>query len=939
MRAQVVLGLIWAIGVVAQADEAKDFNPYRFGGACGSQGSWTQQALQRTAQLRAVISDLRDDPNCTALKTQMQNSLAGVAASLETLNTESDAAQSASQLPAEIGALRTFLAGNQEFRGPVIHQMFSKMVQKATVEEPEIFGPPTERVWKDRQNDDRASRIMSLGRRSRLASSTGLRLFNETIDVFPRATECLGKNQNVAGQMLASSVQILAAFVSAGQGTEGNQLAQTISKLASYSREGVYAKALRQLKENEFMASLSCLLELTSENYCATRDARLLFDEMIRNNEIVQGDHGEPRLKGIDSASVEQGNALQGYYVLTQNMPVINEWLQMIQLGAEPRLKTDSAQKNDPIDQMSKFQQAINDIRASVNTNLETIRSYAPEEKTLAVVNMANELYNKVLGSNGAVRIGRGGGGDGSPNFFTLTIGETDMLFYLLGIPTPPAVTATTGGQQQDPTSWLLANYKTLPQFNDPDGVAKTLSLNLNRLVERANISAITYYNKWLIFDKVLITNRALIGVNYNVKESLLRVRAYLLQFEDKVKRLSQDPSLIPHAVDTRLRVETVLRKFAELEQFGQQVSEGKVNRDIVQGKMKELSEKLVETTFEQFYVMLGKSGWLQSRMSDFVVLDYQMMQRAGIGLNSQINEIYAASGRVLVDQVIRSAEGNPAGLMTDLSMALRLGKGNLEAMETGLAESYLDQIAVLEHIARGYKGANGTTMWTMKHPESLNANPLRDEIPGQNAVQNNVVVRGAIGFWRSYLGSFGDVGRLYSQGNEYWSTPLRHLSPDDEFGSAKILKAQYCVQTLAFARLSPFWELCKATELQSPFAAAKIDVDASKAFAAKYNMKYFEKAWEDLKDKGPEVNYSKRICAFRDFNRRNLVLYLTQSTKHGSFQAMPDLGPAPVIQEMAHGAPEAPAVVPEKKVEPEVKPPEPKPKTEKAPVSKRKKQ
>jgi hypothetical protein len=215
--------------------------------------------------------------------------------------------------------------------------------------------------------------------------------------------------------------------------------------------------------------------------------------------------------------------------------------------------------------------------------------------------------------------------------------------------------------------------------------------------------------------------------------------------------------------------------------------------------------------------------------------------------------------------------------------MALYLGKGNLEAIDVSLGESYVNQIALLQQIIQGNRYTDATSLWQTKHPEENRVIPQVEHYPDQNPIFGSNVAQYLAGFYRSYLKSFGDIGRIYERADNIATDVLKGsspLSPDDEFGSAKTLQAQLCVQSLAFTNISAFWNLCKKTKLMSPYASTPIATDKQSQFDARYNVNYQKKAWQDYKEKGREANLSTRICAFRDFNRRNLILYLTKNTK-----------------------------------------------------------
>lgn len=851
---------------------------YYYGGVCGNQGNWTQQALSRTSELKSFLNQIKDDPNCKALPQALQETYSSIESQIKALQSMPGGAQGAQEdksmtLPLEIGSLRTFLGSERQMQQQVTQLMASKMVEQSVIQ--------TQNQAQPQRPDavgQMASRLTSLKERTQKTFSTSLNLLDRAVDAFPQIEQCL-VDPNHFGHFIASTIQLLGSFASSGQDATGSQLARTVSKLATYSRDRKFAKALRTLEQNQYMASLSCLLEVTSESYCAARDGKLVFDEMIKNSQLEQTKSGELRLRPtkINYKSAHGQNPLEGYYILTQNIPVITQWLQTVQIGVDPRLPTDADQKNKVLDEYNNFVKAVNDLKGTLNSQAESIREFkTKEEKQNAVFKMLRTLTDMMSNVGSGIP-----GMNGGQNFFTMAYQPMHIPFKLMGIDTPPEVLGTIPGQPiQFPFTYLEARYQTLPEFKDPEALVKIISSNLQNIIRGAEDSAITYYNKWFIVDKVAIVNKSLVGVLYNVRESLQEIDAYLERLEQRTQQYHRDQSINLGIRDTRNRIDKVLAEFRKLESIGsEQVGEKEKNLQSAKRFLKDVfgmesksteeetlaaAEEFIRVVYEQFYVMLAKSGWLANRMSDFVNYDYNLMQRSGVNFSPFMNEIYLATGRALVDNIISMSAGNPASVNQDLAMALRLNKGNLEALEMGLAESYLDQIAFLQHIASGKTRVDGGSLWVAKnaHRQLFKV----DEIPGKN---NNLVWRTAKGAWYT-LGA----GGTWSLWGSMWTSPVK-ISPDDEFGSAKRVRDQFCAQTLAFNNLEPFWGLCKDTVLLSPYAETPaFGIDPK--LLDSISLAYKAKAWENYQE-NKALNHSKRICGLRDYSRKNLVLYLLQ--------------------------------------------------------------
>lgn len=841
LRTTVALGLSLLI-VPAQAQT------YRYSGQCGTQGSWTAAALARTADLKTYIEKVKDDPNCKVLPAKLQASFSAIHENLkQAQSTSSDGpVTDAYQEIQSLAAAASDKPLAEMFQGTAAARMNQKLVQAAVLENSTVTS-------KIKAGSERKSRMAFL-KENAASFGAGLSLVGQVVDSLPAAQRCLDDSTNF-GHYFAATIQLVGSFASSGMDQYGSGVARLVSKLAEYSRDEKYVGALRALDQNEYLAALACLLESTSEAYCDARDAQILFQEMTKNSEVVTNSKGELSLKNKKVDMIGNGilHPLQGYYILTQNVPLITSWLQTIQLGVEPRLPTDSSQKNKPILEISIFDQSVNNIRGDYNVAIENIKATTNlDEKKKMTLDMVMKLSNSLTM------------GGGEQNFFTLAIPAVHMPFKLLGMETPSVVLGGPGIIPMSANGFFDSNGSALSELNDTNAMIAKIKVNLDGIIRRAQTSAIAYYSKWFIVDKVSIVNRSMIGNLSNVKSSLKEIDGYLAKLEQKIKNHSKDKSMILGVRDTRQRISSVLVKFKKIEELGESLKNANLtesSEEVVQA-----TEDLIKEVFDQFSVMLAKSGWLASRMSDFVEYEYDLSQKSGVDMSAHASEIYLETGRAMMEKIIAMSNGNPTSVSSDLAMSLRLNKGNLEAIEKALGPAYLDQIAFLRHIVDGKTKVTEDSMWRMKKGGAYDLDP----VPGDN---RNPLWKFFISSWKEF---FEDPVMLNTAYHKMVSwTKSQNISPDDEFGSARKVMNQFCTQTLAFGNLTPFWHLCKGTAMESPFltyGGKEISTQAKNAL----NVIYKDKAWESYKvDR--RLNHSVRICALRDFSRKNFVLYLLQ--------------------------------------------------------------
>jgi hypothetical protein len=98
---------------------------YSFGGACGSQGTWTQNALSSTQALRKITLKLKNDANCTSLGSNLEAALAKLENNIEASDNDKRATR-LSQIPEELSALRNFAASSPSQKKDVLNKTNKK---------------------------------------------------------------------------------------------------------------------------------------------------------------------------------------------------------------------------------------------------------------------------------------------------------------------------------------------------------------------------------------------------------------------------------------------------------------------------------------------------------------------------------------------------------------------------------------------------------------------------------------------------------------------------------------------------------------------------------------------------------------------------------------------------------------------------------------------
>lgn len=805
---------------------------YSFGGACASQGMWTQEALSATQNLRKITLQLKDDPNCQALGKSTLSALDEIQSQIKVAADSPKRSTRLSQIPTEIEALRIFGTTNTEMRSQVMQMMMNRSIEGATL---------SAQVGADASssaNQSTAAGIADFGERIQRSTNTSIGMLNKVIDSIPALDQCLvGDSQAAMGNFLAATVQVATAFAGSGQDSTGSKMATLVSKLTTVTRDRKFTKSLRKLNQQEFLASMSCLMEVTSESYCQARDAMSLFKDGMNDLEWRQ--------THIDR--IESKNPFVGYYVLNTHVPNITKWMQKIQIGVDPKLPTDADFQNTIQQEVVDFYKGLKTLLGNYNATLITIQQLPTlEAKQNAVVKLIKTISDAMIQTP-----------PGKTNFFTMNKTPLKIPFFLIGMDEVPDQVAgkAVGLMPISSDQWFQAHYTDLKQFQDPVALAEVIGRNMQELAVQANISVISYFSNWFIVDKQALVGEALTNVNYTVKDSLKAINQYLDIVRSRISRHG-DASIISTIMDTQNRISNIMIAFDKVESIGKKFDGKKRNQKLTTAEISEAAvaaEELIKTVFHEFMVMQARSGFLANRMVNFVYQDYIQLLKAGEKFTDQQKEIFIQAGMAALDRMLQMYNGNPSLIQSDLNMALRINKGNLEALEDLLKDNIIATIASLKLVSEGKSNNKGMTF-----ADSFQR-LIKDAAKEKTAT---MIPPGHVVTLARYWWKHSDRYPLFGSGTS---------SPESEFNEAYYLQSQLCVQALAFNDQKAIRDLCKDTTLKSPFKGVK-----------GYDISYNQKLTESLNSQElapasrKAMNHSQRICAFRDFNRKNMVLFMS---------------------------------------------------------------
>lgn len=902
--------LLSSAQALAQQQEPEIARPYFFSGPCASQGAWTQQALGLTQRIREVALQLKNDENCQAASKSMQSLLAQTQARLQEAEAAgagngSSAISRMSALPQEIGALRTFMSDGVKSgaRQGILRTMMKKAVEYSTL---------TAQTGSDSGVLPKGSSLLSLGSRAHVAASNGLDNFNTLIETVSQNMQCLSAPNQ--GAFISAATSTLAAFANSGDSVIANKIASAVNKISVLSRDVKFAETFKQLNKAEFMTSMSCLMEITADSYCSARDGYKLFEEMNSQKSKINTEKVVALQNGWNPDS-----PLAGYYILTQQLPMINSWLQKVQIGIEPKLETDAQFQIKVMNNVHAFFSTVKNLQGRLNERLSFVRTLNDQNsKRLQLIEMVSMLEGQIIGNS------TDSTNTGSQNFFLTGQGAQsfEIPYRLLGVSVPPEILDPRSTIREF-SEWIRndANWATIPNHNNVDALAESVSKNLDHMVESARDAAIVYYNQFFIVDKASIYLDSLLGTNFNVKESLISIDQYLARLQQKIISGKKDQSYIPAIIETRAKIGRIILYYKEVQNLAEEMKKApRVIPVSLLNRVNQVHTNFMNEVYDKMDILLARSGWLVNRLSKFVYYDYTMALRENKDLSNYYKELYYATGYAAYDKMITMSQGGPTNVESDLKTALRVNKMNIQALEMLFRDNLVQMIAEQKLVATetakainecqklmpaNYKTLKGEAkvkaqgvvaeciakyqitpakVWADNHRRSFAEG--YNAMPGES---ENVLVRSARAAWTSVRDLLVEPATRLSVGTEKYDMPTgsqaifnlsRQIKPmDDEAQSSKYLTARLCVQSLAFLDLKSYWHLCKDVTLESDFKvpaqlSALKDVDAGY-----FQVNFAEKAYEQVER--PDLNHSNRICAFRDFYRRNQVAYLTMGMQN----------------------------------------------------------
>ncbi len=850
---------------VADADD-----PYSFSdSSCGSQGAWTRSALQSMQSLYSVIQNLKDNPKCKGKESTINGIVQNFQTAEAELKLSADDKDSTTieSLPGEIDALqRASLSNTGGVRDMVNGILGRKVIKAASLASQRAAQEPEE----SEVGVDPTTAVRALYRRTNRSAAYGLRMVSQIFTALPTLDECIMGQPDIGLSLIGAATKIGASFGSSGGGA-GHELGSAFGGLATMLRDRKFTKAMRQIDERKFWMSVSCLLETTAKNYCEAENAQEMLaysmKEYARTMSAVRTGMADP----------QYDNPLEGYYLLTRELPAISNWLSQVKLGSEPRTTADSSQQKEAIDKVNEYWKMKKDIAGTMSLRARDVMALPDlSAQQNGMFSLLLEVVDILTRSSGS-------------QFVFQAQRQAYLPFFLVGLADIPEAIRpdVRNARVIDWSVWMESggpNGRLQPFFSEPSVFLDKLNAQLKELFRSSDANAAAFFRKRLVVDLQNLVSMTATGQNLTVYQSFNHVVRYLERFKIRLGASGSnlDLAMLGTVEETRQRVLTIMKSYQRMMAIGRDAHDGKINITAVDDSEETASKQIIDSVFLNFNVLYQSDVFLTNRMTTFIQHDFDLLLKRGSmssGMNDHQRDIMFAAQDHLLQKLMQNYGQDQTKARDDLAQAQTLNDANLKTFEEIfgdtiylMLEEYNERVhgrdtspAALERLAdqrytaakREYRRAYYATAPFIQSPETA----------------IGVDVWGWVSSFFSVKAKHPD---LYSRG----SNESRVTGGDTRFGDYARVRALVCAHTLAFENRARYYPLCKDAVLESAYGTSgdmvkNLDLrygDYWPASGRPADIAYYAKK---VNRPGSEAMKSTRICAYNRFTLTNTVRML----------------------------------------------------------------
>ncbi len=827
------LVLIFTLSVVVSS--AKSFgSSYNFGYACATNGSWTQSALNESNKLISILNTLKDDENCKGFEVilgELLSSQARFKKNVESNNSSDtnigdgiDEDNSEAQKSMLNQVIQKGIPEGE--KGPFYDLLAGVHVTSAVNKTLDFTSKFSAKYFKP----DQVMRGLD-------QSATELsNVVNEALTsmVGPKLDQCLVESPNQGMVMVAAMLRLVANTSVPGVSGAANRIGETLNNFVQYLRQAKFGKVLRNMKQTELWASITCALESSAENYCTVKNQLKLLNWGLSSME--QG--ATPGVSGIEFNG--DGNFLVGYHTLMRNVPVIAKWLLKVQFGVEPKLITDATYKNSIWSTVLGIIETMNQINALYNEFRRNIEnSTDPSTRKNMIFTLLDRIKHEMSGAVVA-------SGGSEINFFTNSFPINFLSLRLVGLEEsqyPKDVLPKESGLIIRADDWLQNGGRYREMFNDQIALMDIVKIQLEKIMGNVETEMRKYFIDRLIVDKMNLVAEAFTidSMTTSVNDSLLFIIKYLEGLRIRIQSSPfGDPQVVNLIDDTLEQISAVYVAIANY---------GKVKHSA--GNAKKAAEDVIEVVYEKFNVLIQRDSFITNRMATIVHYDYFLQILENKNMDQYARELMILSNNDLYRTIAMATTENPAMAEQDYYNASMINRRNLDNVEYIFRNNFMDFLQTTTFDANGVSDV-GRNLKVMKNIYHDNILALPKSIFGYK--------------YRYQFNLINPFDPFYRRGTSLFSN-----GGDTDEGAFIANKNRVCIQLLASPNPRKIYmDLCADAKIVSPFYAAATD-EEKRAKLEHLNVKFIEftKYFNKKSD-------DDRICAYRDYMYINHVHWMT---------------------------------------------------------------
>lgn len=612
-----------------------------FGGVCSPAGLWTRNALKQNDSLVQTLQNLVSDPDCKDYLSTLMTVQTAVSQANHLLKDDSFLKYRSDQ--EQIQDLSLALQAPSSLNPNLVSQLQSQLI----LTQLDLY-----------QANAMERATQTVADKNRYAQSTAdLSQYLQTVMTAEQSggmAACLKKHPEAAVGMAGNLLALGGSFVSPIYGAGFAVVGQILSIGVDYASHSTTEDAIWNLHAAAMPTALTCGLESMTELFCDAEDSFALLE--LKRDSLHNGTgHTDPIWKGID--------------LLSNRMPVLNEWLTKVKNGIAPTDSGLADKQNRILDKMNVVDKTQNSVFASLSDDKQSFDSSSPDQKYNVLIKTIKDQIVLIMGTNGG---GYSSGSSAVPNpFLDLTTDNRNFACWLvLGMNADCKIPSGVGYQELE--DYLRNTIHAQPTFDQLFANWKTIYQAVKAQVDHEFARTITANPSSLIADAYESS-----PTNVSPRTVLQQLIEYFNGLKDT--NSIDNPAYKPHLNETIALLQNVL---STLDPSG---------KDDAASKITDIYQKLELNRGLEIFA---------DRISRIVEWDINAKIKNG-EFPKDLTEILKLAGSQLNDRLIQSGQGETdSDLAKDLNDARSIAQANITVFRDFFGEAMGKSVDMLHKAA-----------------------------------------------------------------------------------------------------------------------------------------------------------------------------------------------------------------------------------------------